>query len=190
MSKNLKLKVSPSLHVNIEMQRQDLSGVHKDTGKLPKAKVIQFQFKMAFFVDRLAQVCAVITFVLMARVAWGNRFGYNDAFENEKRETLVGGQTPIPKEKLNDHTDLILGIVKAEAKMDSHFAFVKDSLQATSQVVQGIMYRVKIDAQPKSCSASATCDVVKHCSFKIWSRVWLPDEDEKLKILDFACTDV
>lgn len=190
MSKNLKFKVSPSLHVNIEIKRQGLSGVYKDTGKLPK--VIQFQFKMVFFVDRFAQVCAVITFVLMAHVVWGNRrFGYNDAFEYEKRETLVGGQQPIPKEKLNDYRDLIWGIVKAEAEMDSHFAFVKDSLQATSQVVRGMMYRVKIDAQPKSCSTSATgCDVVKHCSFKIWSRVWLPDEDEKLKILDFACTDM
>ena len=176
------------MHVNIEIQRQDLSGVHKDTGKLPKE--IQFQFKMAFFVERFAQVCAVITFILMAHVVWGNRFGYNDAFEYDKRETLVGEERRVPKEKLNDHPDLIWGIVKAEAELDSRFAFVKKSLQATSQVVQGVMYRVKIDAQPKSCSASATCDVVKHCSFKIWSRVWLDDEDEKLKILDFACTDV
>jgi hypothetical protein len=120
-------------------------------------------------------------------------FGYNDVFEDEmieyEKRQLVGEQTAIPLHEINQYQDLLAGINKAEAEiLNEDLSFDPNSLQVTSQVVQGTLYRVKVDVQPKSCSGSESCNVVKHCSFKIWSRLWLSG-DEGLKILDIACTD-
>jgi hypothetical protein len=121
-------------------------------------------------------------------------FGYNDVFEDEmieyEKRQLLGEQTAIPHDELNQYQDLHAGINKAAAEIlnEDLMSFDPNSLQVTSQVVQGTLYRVKVDVQPKSCSSSESCNVVKHCSFKIWSRLWL-SENEKLKILDIACTD-
>ena len=130
----------------------------------------------------------MITLILMLHVVVGNQFGHNAAFEYKQSRTLVGGQSHIPNEKIRNYKELVEGLHKAE-RMNANLVFKWDSLEITSQVVQGILYHVKVDAQPKSCSASTSCDDVKQCSFKIWSRVWLPS-DERLIIQDFACTDI
>lgn len=123
----------------------------------------------------------------MLHVVVGNQFRYNAAFEYDKPQSLPGGQSRISSEELHDYKDLIMGIQKAES-MNAKLAFEWNSLQVTIQVVQGILFRVKVDAHSKSCSASTNCDV-KRCSFKIWSRTWLPP-NERLIIKDFSCTDI
>ena len=145
---------------------------------------------MGYFGGNLLKICSIITLILMLHVVVGNQFGHNAAFEYKKSKTLLGGQSHVPNEKIHDpdYKVLLEGIHKAE-NMDANLVFKWDSLEITSQVVQGILYHVKVDAQPKSCSALTSCDNVKQCSFKIWSRVWLPS-DERLIIKDFACTDI
>ena len=122
-------------------------------------------------------------------------FGYNDVFEDEmieyEKRQLVGRETAISQDKINQYQDLQAGINKAAAEIlneDLNLSFDKNSLQVTSQVVQGTLYHVEVDVQPKSCSGSETCNVVKHCLFQIWSRLWL-SENEKLNIQNIACTD-
>ncbi|CAB3989677.1 Vesicle-trafficking SEC22a [Paramuricea clavata] len=138
-------------------------------------------------------ICVVLMYILTLHSVMAS-FGYNDVFEDEmieyEKRQLVGGETAIPEDKLNQYEDLQAGINKAEAEIlnEDQLSFDKNSLQATSQVVQGTLYRVKVDVQPKSCSDSESCNIVKHCSFEIWSRVWL-SEDEKLKIQNITCTD-
>jgi hypothetical protein len=120
-------------------------------------------------------------------------FGYNDVFEDEiieyENRQLVGGETAISQDKINQYQDLQAGINKAAAEiLNEDLSFDKNSLQVRSQVVQGTLYHVEVDVQPKSCSGSESCNVVKHCLFQIWSRLWL-SENEKLKIESIACTD-
>ena len=148
---------------------------------------------MSFSLGKCGQaMCVVLMYILTLHSVMAS-FGYNDVFEDEmieyEKRQLLGEQTAIPQDEINQYQDLIAGINKAEAEiLNEDLSFDPNSLQVTSQVVQGTLYRVKVDVQPKSCSGSESCNVVKHCSFKIWSRLWL-SEDEKLKILNIACTD-
>ncbi|CAB4031677.1 cystatin-1-like [Paramuricea clavata] len=138
-------------------------------------------------------MCVVLMYILTLHSVMPANFGYNaDVFEDEMIEyekRQHGGQTAIPHDNINQYQDLLDGINKAEAEiLNEDLTFDSNSLQVTSQVVQGTLYRVEVDVQPKSCSGSESCNVVKHCSFKIWSRQWLLlSEDEKLKIMDITC---
>ena len=137
-------------------------------------------------------MCVVLMYILTQHSVMAN-FGYNDVFEDEmieyEKRQLVGGETAISQDKINQYQDLQAGINKAAAEiLNEDLSFDKNSLQVTSQVVQGTLYHVEVDVQPKSCSGSESCNVVKHCLFQIWSRLWL-SENEKLKIQNIACTD-
>ena len=113
---------------------------------------------MSFSLGKCGQaMCVVLMYILTLHSVRAN-FGYNDVFEDEmiqyEKRQLVGGQTAIPLDEINQYQDLIAGINKAEAEiLNEDLSFDPNSLQVTSQVVQGTLYRVKVDIQPKSCSA-------------------------------------
>lgn len=112
-----------------------------------------------------------------------NQFEYDD-FDNDN-QPLLGGLSTIPPNKIKNYPDLVEGIRKAEDNLNQGEKFDPNSVQATSQVVQGTLYRVNADVVSTSCLAS--CDILKHCSFKVWSRTWLKD-DQNLLIQDFECS--
>lgn len=133
---------------------------------------------------RIVPICSLVLGILtMPCMAVG------DPFEDEvtKDEAMLGGETVVPPDEIsNKDPELVAGIDRAKKLLDEeNWKFNMDSIRATKQVVQGFLYHVKVDAVSKRCHA--TCDIVKHCSFKIWSRSWLPDAEKRLVIQDFAC---
>jgi hypothetical protein len=134
-------------------------------------------------------VC-VILFILHFAAA---NFEYNHVHDEEtvKRDNagMVGGFRPIPNEDLGKYTDLQEGLRQA-MELNQNVIFDRNSLVVKSKVVQGVLYDVNVDVR-QSCSASSpsepeNCNVKKHCSFQIWSRAWLP-EDEKLIVQPLEC---
>ena len=150
---------------------------------------------MAFVLGKLGGFCAVFVYVLSLSSVMAS-FGFNslETTQNDGAK-LLGGLEDIPQDKFGKYTGLLKGIDDAELQMNkgvthsSEYAFVADTIKAKVQVVTGYLYHVTVDAMPKSCSASLTCKDVKHCAFKIWSRSWLKEKKEQLKILDFACSE-
>ena len=145
---------------------------------------------MCFSLGKVSLVCAVLTFILTLHCGTGD-FQYDHVFEDEikheKQQHIVGGQKVIPHEEFYKYKDLLEDILKkAAGELNQGEVFNLDSLQVTSQVVQGVLYHVNVDVKQESCSHNCT---VKHCTFEIWSRVWLPEE-EKLKMKQFHCTRV
>ena len=113
---------------------------------------------------------------------------------------LVGGIQEIDKVDLRDYSDLQKGLKVAEQKLNAEseiasaeFVFVPETIRASVQVVQGSLYRVTAKAAPDYCvtvndlEKLADCEELsKTCSFKIWSRVWLPHPRD-LMIQDWEC---
>lgn len=72
-----------------------------------------------------------------------------------------------------------IAVEMASKKMNSNFALVPDTVTATSQVVEGISYDVKIEIAPKDkvdeCILSSACpNEIYVCTFNVWSREWMP----------------
>ena len=114
---------------------------------------------------------------------------------------LLGGIQEIDKADLRDYSDLQKGLKVAEQKLNTaeseiasaEFVFVPETIRASVQVVQGSLYRVTAKAAPDYCvivnglEKLADCEELsKTCSFKIWSRVWLPHPQD-LIIKDWEC---
>ena len=118
----------------------------------------------------------------------------------------VGGETKIDQEKIfkGEYSDLLGFVDEAVAeendKMNSIFRYVwlPESIEASSQVVQGVLYHVHVDIAPSTCRKSKedrlkvrvdyctvdeelSSELTQHCEFEIWSRVWMKAPD-KLKI--------
>ena len=118
---------------------------------------------------------------------------------------IVGGIKEIDKADLQYYSDLQKGlavaaeVAKQKLNNESGIASVKsvvfvdpETIRASVQVVQGTLYRVTAKAdvwvtvngpeKPTNCEEQLS----KTCSFKIWSRVWLPPP-KKLIIEDLEC---
>lgn len=119
--------------------------------------------------------------------------------------TLPGGVTKIEQDKLWSHPELFKGLEEAvrvenlrEPKPPFKFVYLPYTLDATSQVVQGTMYRANVKIAPSKCpnvlnetrEGIEACgvdflkpDVLQHekcCLFEIWSRPWLAGKDSLL----------
>lgn len=119
--------------------------------------------------------------------------------------TLPGGVTKINQDKLWSHKELLEGLEQAvrlensrEPKPPFKFVFLPYTLDASSQVVQGTMYRANVKIAPSKCpnvlnetrEGIEACgvdflkpDVLQHekcCAFEIWSRPWLAGKERLL----------
>lgn len=121
-------------------------------------------------------------------------------------DELVGGITEIEPDNLKDYSDLIEGLKLAEQRYNDEnswlgltFAFFPGEIQASVQVVQGSLYRVKAEIGPEYCVAAGGSDVTvsqrgicdgntHSCTFKLWSRTWLPPS-QRLLIKDWTCPE-
>lgn len=124
---------------------------------------------------------------------------------------VTGGITKIEKQDLLAHKDLLDGLNLAvrvqnaqEPKPPFKFVFLPYTLQASSQVVEGTLYRATVKLVPSKCKndlnetregfEACGVDLVnpevlrqeKCCEFEIWSRPWLP-EKERLIIQKQEC---
>ena len=109
---------------------------------------------------------------------------------------LVGGIKHLKKLEWEKLEDLMQGLKLAEKKLNDRdvgtsesgpLVFLNDSFDVSSQVVEGVLYRVKVKAAPKTCliqaEEAANCEAqTRECSIEIWSRVWLPSVYERLKV--------
>ena len=117
---------------------------------------------------------------------------------------IVGGIKEIDKADLQYYSDLQKGlavaaeVAKQKLNKESGIASVKsvvfapETIRASVQVVEGSLYYVTAKAdvwvtvngpeKPTNCEEQLS----KTCSFKIWSRVWLPPP-KKLIIEDLEC---
>ena len=126
--------------------------------------------------------------------------------------SIPGGVTKIERENLSSHTELLEGLKQAvrlensrEPKPPFKFVYLPYTLDASSQVVQGIMYRANVKIAPSNClnalnetrEGIEACGVdflkpevlkqEKCCSFEIWSRPWLAGQ-ERLLVQKAECT--
>jgi len=126
--------------------------------------------------------------------------------------SVPGGVTKIEREKLSTHTELLEGLKLAvrlensrEPKPPFKFVYLPYTLDASSQVVQGITYRANVMIAPSNCPNALNetregieaCAVdflkpevlkqEKCCAFEIWSRPWLTGK-ERLLVQKAECT--
>lgn len=118
---------------------------------------------------------------------------------------LTGGITKIEKHNLLNHSELFAGLDQAirlenasEPKPPFKLVYLPYTLEASSQVVQGTLYRANVKLAPSKCKNDLNetregidaCGVdflnpgvlreEKCCDFEIWSRPWLPGKDRLL----------
>ena len=118
---------------------------------------------------------------------------------------IPGGVTKIERDKLSSHTELLEGLKLAvrlensrEPKPSFKFVYLPYTIDASSQVVQGTMYRANVKIAPSNClnalnetrEGIEACgvdflkpDVLKQekcCAFEIWSRPWLAGKERLL----------
>ena len=118
---------------------------------------------------------------------------------------IPGGITHIEKHDLLSHPELFKGLDQAirlenakEPKPPFKFVYLPYTLDASSQVVQGTMYRASVTLAPSKCrndlnetrEGIEACGVEflspdvlrqeKCCTFEIWSRPWLPGPERVL----------
>lgn len=125
--------------------------------------------------------------------------------------SLTGGVTKIEREKLSSHIELLEGLKQAvrlensrEPKPSFKFVYLPYTLDASSQVVQGVLYRANVKIAPSNClntlnetrEGIEACGVdflkpevlkqEKCCAFEIWSRPWLAGQ-ERLVVQKAEC---
>ena len=130
-------------------------------------------------------LCAVLTFV---SVAFGS--------------VIPGGINAINHTDLMKHTELLDGLKLAvrnentrEPKPTFKFVYLPFTLEASVQVVEGVLYRASVKIAPSRCQnvlnetreGIEECPVdflnpdvlqqEKCCRFEIWLRAWLTNED-------------
>ncbi|XP_057656978.1 uncharacterized protein LOC130894281 isoform X3 [Diorhabda carinulata] len=107
----------------------------------------------------------------------------------QKRDTVTGGINQIPKD--DDQVKLYLkdGLTNMD-QVSSHANKYKvlEVLEASSQVVSGVMYRIKARITVSDCEKGSkvdteNCGVLKEspvqvCNFKIWDKPWIPQSKE------------
>ncbi|XP_056639424.1 uncharacterized protein LOC130446921 isoform X3 [Diorhabda sublineata] len=107
----------------------------------------------------------------------------------QKRDTLTGGINQISKD--DDQVKLYLkdGLTNMD-QVSSHANKYKvlEVLEASSQVVSGVMYRIKARITVSDCEKGSkvdteNCGVLKEspvqvCNFKIWDKPWIPQSKE------------
>ena len=119
--------------------------------------------------------------------------------------SIPGGVTKIEREQLSSQTELMEGLKLAvrlensrEPKPSFKFVYLPYTLDASSQVVQGTMYRANVKIAPSNCPNALNetregieaCGVdflkpevlkqEKCCAFEIWSRPWLAGKERLL----------
>ena len=119
--------------------------------------------------------------------------------------SILGGVTKIEREQLSSQTELLEGLKLAvrlensrEPKPSFKFVYLPYTLDASSQVVQGTMYRANVKIAPSNClnalnetrEGIEACGVdflkpevlkqEKCCAFEIWSRPWLAGKERLL----------
>lgn len=123
-----------------------------------------------------------------------------------RSQKLVGGEI----EARRDDFYLLQGLDKAvmeenaRLKENEKFVFLPYTIEATSQVVQGIIYRVEVDIAKSVChndkahrfyriekcplraQVSGDKKANRHCRFMFWSRPWL--KNDFMIILSANCT--
>ena len=117
----------------------------------------------------------------------------------------TGAITVIEKQDIPKYPELLQGLSQAlrlvnerDPKPSFKFVYLPDTLKASSQVVQGTLYRVNVKIAPSTCrndfsetrEGLEACavdflspDVLqqeKSCEFLIWSRLWLSGKDRLL----------
>ena len=144
---------------------------------------------MGFTLCYFSHMCVVLLYVLILHCAVA-KFDSSQVIQDETGDEMsgiAGGVTLIPHKDIMKYPDFVKGLRIAEAEgLNQDLVFDRKSLVVSKQVVQGVLYRVKVDVL-QSCSASKNCNLKKHCSFQIWSRVWLP-EDQRLIVSTLNCT--
>ncbi|XP_041646226.1 cystatin-like [Cheilinus undulatus] len=113
--------------------------------------------------------------------------------------TLVGGRTPVDLSKDKGAQEALKFAVPELNKMsNSMFLFAPQQvIKAEKQVVQGIMYHFTVRMVRTSCRKTPAlhhCPVpilanseTEICTFKVWSRPWLRNKLDKIKLLDPKC---
>ncbi|XP_031563705.1 cystatin-like [Actinia tenebrosa] len=129
--------------------------------------------------------------------------------------SLVGGIQPIDDKDIAKYEDLLKGLELAavevnreikekmnDANSNRKYGFLKQTLHVSSQVVQGSLFHVTTDMAPSDCSDQDPKPILEcsvdgsdplvqthtySCTFKIWSREWLPPK-EGLLVEDLKCT--
>ena len=123
---------------------------------------------------------------------------------------ITGGITVIETYNLRKYPDLLEGLklavrlVNAREVSKYKFVYLPNTLKASKQVVQGVLYRASVTLAPSKCKNDAsemredfeTCGVdflcpevlqqQKSCEFLIWSQPWLPEQD-RLSIEKAEC---
>lgn len=119
--------------------------------------------------------------------------------------SIPGGVTKIERDKLSRHLELLEGLKLAvrlensrEPKPSFKFVYLPYTLDASSQVVQGTVYRANVKIAPSKCPNALNetregieaCGVdflqpevlkqEKCCAFEIWSRPWLAGKERLL----------
>ena len=128
-----------------------------------------------------------------------------------KSAVIPGGITKIEQHDLCRHKELLEGLNKVvrleNAKQPRpvfKFVYLPYTLEATSQVVQGSIYRASVKLAPSKCrndlnetrEGIEACGLdflnpsvlqqEKSCTFEIWSRPWLA-EPERLLVQKAEC---
>ena len=110
----------------------------------------------------------------------------------------TGDIQPISPGDFTDHPDLLKGLDAAKDKLNSQLAdtggltYTLAETQASVQVVQGQIFRITAKATPEYCQGSNRglpgCGAKTwSCSFKVWSRPWL-SEQQSLLLQDWDCS--
>lgn len=100
--------------------------------------------------------------------------------------TMTGGKLQLKNPyKYKEITDGITVILE-RMKVNNGLAYkvVCDTLKASSQVVQGTLYRVAMKVAPEgndpgACIGGTTGRDERFVCFTIWSRPWLPDANSR-----------
>ncbi|XP_020913007.1 cystatin [Exaiptasia diaphana] len=111
-----------------------------------------------------------------------------------ERGMMVGGKEPInPRDVPLEGIDKALDMAREKLSSNSCSKFVSQKIiKAEAQVVEGILYFVKIEIAPKDktkdCQLLDDCrNELYVCSFNIWSRSWLKDPDKQLLVDKLHC---
>ena len=128
-------------------------------------------------------------------------------WSSSQSQKLVGGEVEVSKNDFYLLRGLDTAVMEENAKMKTaeKFVFLPDTIQATSQVVQGNIYRVQVSIAKSVCrndekhklSRIDKCPVKslapggvgesRCCRFVIWSRPWLKG-NESMIVRNANCT--
>lgn len=128
-------------------------------------------------------------------------------WSSSRSQKLAGGEVEASKDDFYLLKGLDIAVMEENAKMKTaeKFVFLPDTIQATSQVVQGNIYRIQVsiaksvcrndeehklsrkDKCPLNSRAPGGGNETRCCRFVIWSRPWLRGKDSMV-VQNANCT--